>query len=140
MRSGHPQAVGSRAIVFVDGQNLFRAAKDAFGYHYPNYDIKKLADTICSSRGWIAVENRFYTGIPDRKDDPLWHDFWSAKLAHMGRSMTVVYKRPLRYSDETIPLPDGTKKIVRRPREKGIDIRLALDMVRAALLIFASLK
>ncbi len=27
-----------RAIAFVDGQNLFHAARKAFGYTYPNYD------------------------------------------------------------------------------------------------------
>jgi hypothetical protein len=25
-----------RAVVFVGGQNLFNAAKEAFGYHFPN--------------------------------------------------------------------------------------------------------
>jgi hypothetical protein len=29
-----------KAFVFIDGQNLYRAAKDAFGYHYPNYNIR----------------------------------------------------------------------------------------------------
>ena len=28
-----------RAIAFVDGQNLYHAAKASFGYNYPNYDI-----------------------------------------------------------------------------------------------------
>ena len=31
-----------RAIAFVDGQNLFYAAKEAFGYTYPNYDPDSL--------------------------------------------------------------------------------------------------
>ena len=31
-----------RAIAFVDGQNLFYAAKEAFGYSYPNYDPDSL--------------------------------------------------------------------------------------------------
>jgi len=39
-----PQAPANpRAIAFVDGQNLFNAAKEAFGYTYPNYDVLKLA-------------------------------------------------------------------------------------------------
>jgi len=32
-----------RAIAFVDGQNLFYAAKEAFGYSHPNYDVLALA-------------------------------------------------------------------------------------------------
>ncbi|HSV43754.1 MAG TPA: hypothetical protein VLJ10_04285 [Candidatus Bathyarchaeia archaeon] len=31
------------AVIFVDGQNLYRAVKNAFGYHYPNYDIQLLS-------------------------------------------------------------------------------------------------
>ena len=27
-----------RAVIFVDGQNLYHAAREAFGYTYPNYD------------------------------------------------------------------------------------------------------
>src|SRR6185312_14044746 len=26
-----------RAVAFIDGQNLFHHARQAFGYHYPNY-------------------------------------------------------------------------------------------------------
>ncbi len=36
-----------RAVVFVDGQNLFHAAREAFGYTYPNYDVSALAKQIC---------------------------------------------------------------------------------------------
>ena len=38
-----------RTIVFVDGQNLFHAAKEAFGYNHPNYNVKALSQRICSS-------------------------------------------------------------------------------------------
>lgn len=34
-----------RAIVFVDGQNLYHAAKESFGYPYPNYDILRLSES-----------------------------------------------------------------------------------------------
>jgi hypothetical protein len=36
-----------RTIAFVDGQNLFYAAKYAFGYSWPNYDPLKLAQAVC---------------------------------------------------------------------------------------------
>jgi hypothetical protein len=41
-----------RTIAFVDGQNLFHAVKSAFGYTYPNYNVKGLAQSICAARGW----------------------------------------------------------------------------------------
>jgi hypothetical protein len=28
----------NRTVAFVDGQNLYRCAKAAFGYHYPTVD------------------------------------------------------------------------------------------------------
>ena len=82
-----------RTIVFIDGQNLFHAAREALGYTYPNYDVRALAARVCASREWHLDQTRFYTGIPDRQDDPRWHDFWSAKLAVMGRQGVHVYSR-----------------------------------------------
>ena len=69
-----------RAIVFVDGQNLFHVAREAFGHTYPNYDVLALARRICETKGWTLTQVRFYTGIPDLADDPFWHRFWEAKL------------------------------------------------------------
>ena len=54
-----------KAVVFVDGQNLFYATKNAFGYAYPNYDVKLLAEKICLNQGWSLQQIRFYTGMPD---------------------------------------------------------------------------
>lgn len=61
------------AIAFFDGQNLFHAARRAFGYPYPNYDPLALATTICRRAGWTLKRTCFYTGIPDPADDPFWN-------------------------------------------------------------------
>jgi len=53
-----------RAIAFFDGQNLFHAARHAFGYHYPNYDPTALAATMCKRQGWTLGEVRFYSLDP----------------------------------------------------------------------------
>jgi len=47
-----PEPTIKRAVAFIDGQNLFYAAKKAFGYQYPNYDPKLLAAHITSLRRW----------------------------------------------------------------------------------------
>ena len=39
-----------RAVAFIDGQNLFHAAKEAFGYRHPNFDPLKLAATVFKAR------------------------------------------------------------------------------------------
>ncbi len=121
-----------RCAAFVDGQNLFRAAKEAFGYTFPNYDPQGLAKSIAASRGWQLVAAHFYTGIPDHSDDPFWHGFWTAKLGVLGTRGVVTFSRALRYRNETVKLPDGTKTVALVRREKGIDVRIALDVVRLA--------
>jgi len=121
-----------RTITFIDGQNLFYAVKEAFGYSYPNYDPLCLSQTICQSQGWNLIGTRFYTGVPDVQDDPFWHHFWSAKLAQMGRLGVTIFSRPLRYRNQTVNLPDGTKHTILVGQEKGIDVRVALDIVRLA--------
>lgn len=41
-----------RAVAFIDGQNLYHAAREAFGYTYPNYDVGMLAQAVCAAKGW----------------------------------------------------------------------------------------
>lgn len=122
-----------RAIAYIDGQNLFNAVKEAFGYSYPNYNIRQLAEIICAQKGWDLTAIYFYTGIPDSGIDPKRHHFWVAKLAAMGTRGIRTYSRPLRYSNQLVKLPDGILTTTLVGREKGIDIRLALDVVRGAL-------
>ncbi|MCZ7586164.1 MAG: NYN domain-containing protein [Deltaproteobacteria bacterium] len=123
-----------RAIVFVDGQNLFHAVKKAFGYHYPNYDIFRLARAVCAQQGWAFQRVHFYTGVPDAADNVFWHRFWSDKLLAMNHQGVKVFSRSLRYQTKTLTLPDGTQQSLRVGQEKGIDIRIALDVVRAVRL------
>ena len=66
-----------KAVAFVDGQNLFHAARESFGHTYPNYDVLPLARMICQGKGWELGQVRFYTGIPDPADDPRWNKFWA---------------------------------------------------------------
>jgi uncharacterized LabA/DUF88 family protein len=114
-------------VAFFDGQNLFNAAKRAFKYSYPNYDPNALAKCVCDSRGWTLTQVRFYTGIPDKTEDYPRYAFWTAKLAQMGRQGIIPFSRTLRYQDA--PILGGSK---RQGHEKGIDVRIALDIVRGA--------
>ena len=122
-----------RVIAFFDGQNLFNAAKEAFGYPFPNYDPQKLTQTICAQHGWNVSAIRFYTGIPDPTMDPERHHFWVAKLAVMGTRGIKPFTRALRYQNKIITLPNGNITTTPVGREKGIDVRIALDVVRCAL-------
>jgi len=120
-----------RAVAFFDGQNLFHAAREAFGYEYPNYSPLPLATRICDSKGWSLQEVRFYTGVPSASDSPFWNRFWSAKLGTMGHQGIVVFSRPLRYRNRVIKLRGGNSLSQLVGEEKGIDVRIALDVIRA---------
>ena len=121
-----------RAISFFDGQNLFHSAKLAFGYSFPNYDPLALTNAVCRLRGWSNVGVRFYTGIPSVEDNPAWNHFWTAKGAQLGREGVSVFTRTLRYRNRTVRLPDGNSHSYLDGDEKGIDIRIALDIVSLA--------
>lgn len=136
-----PEAPAKRAVAFFDGQNLFHAAKAVFGSRWPDYDPQALATRVCSDNGWALAGVRHYTGIPSASDDPKWNHFWNAKQAAMGTRGVYTFGRALVYRDQEVVwpdgspvlLPDGTPYVIRVPKEKGIDIRLALDVVSLAV-------
>ena len=110
-----------RVLAFIDAQNLYRKAKTACGYHYPNYDVHALATAVCALRGWQLNQVRFYIGIPDATDNAFWNHFWTNKFAQMGPQGVHVYWRLLRYGNESVSLPDGSQTTVLVGREKGVD-------------------
>lgn len=121
-----------RAVAFVDGQNLFHAAKQAFGYTYPSYDPMALSRALCQQQGWECQQVRFYTGVPDATDNAFWSHFWQAKLPVIGRRGGHIFTRPLRYRNKTVRLPGGSTHTFRVGEEKGIDVRIAIDVIRLA--------
>ena len=121
-----------RAACFFDGQNLFHSAKAAFGYNYPNYNVKALAEAVCAENKWKCDSIYFYTGVPDDSDSHFWNHFWTAKCAHMGRQGIKIFTRPLKYRNKLITLPDGSTHTFLDGDEKGIDVRLAIDVIKFA--------
>ena len=113
-----------RAATFFDLQNVFLSSKSAWGYSYPNFDPIALSQLVVKKQhDWKLTEIHLYTGLHDLKRSAFWHNFWTKKLsAHKMRDSRVsVFTTPLHYNNGV-------------PREKGVDIRIALDLVRAARL------
>ncbi len=50
----------------------------------------------------------------------------------MGKQGVTVFSRPLRYRNVKVRLPDGTFHTFLSGEEKGVDVRLALDVIRLA--------
>lgn len=107
-----------RCVVFIDGRNLFHAARREFGYEWPTFDVGKLSRLLA-----VRVKSaRFYAGVPVASVDPWWYAFWANKCALMQSCGIKTITRPLRVHT------DGANAIL---SEKGIDLRIGLDMVRA---------
>ena len=128
-----------RAVSFIDAQNRFQSAKEVFGHSHPNFDPQKLHSQLCSSQKGTPTEARLYTGLPSLNESPVWAAYWARKLNAVERSGVKVVTRKLRYqkrlvlSDTGEPvLENGVPKIVVGAKEKGIDVRMALDIVALA--------
>ncbi len=109
-----------RTLVLIDGQNLYRLAMRAYGpdspYHWPSYDVVKLAHALASTTpGRTVCEIRFYTGVPSQSQNAHWHRFWNNKLRALGRQGVYVYRGRLNSSGQNM-------------QEKGVDVSLALDL------------
>jgi len=97
--------------------------------------------TVCTQKGWHLQQVRHYTGFPSLADNPHWYAFWTNKQAAMARQGVHTFGRPLKYRSQPVEwpdrtpvlLPDGKPYVRQVGQEKGIDIRIALDVVHLAL-------
>lgn len=122
-----------RVHAFFDGQNLFYSVRRAFGYTFPNSDPLRLAEAVVGlTPDRRLVQVHYYTGVPSYERNPKWSRFWNAKIQSMRASGIRVVTRSLRYSEQPVRMPDGQMQPVVFAREKGIDLRLALDLLSLA--------
>jgi len=117
---------------FFDAQNLFQHAKAAFGHHHPNFNPIKLHYAVCTAKGWTPNLVRFYTGVPEASRQPMWSGYWNNRILALKRQKVNVTTRKLRYRDTIVRNTDGTQETVTVAQEKGVDVRMALDVVKLA--------
>jgi NYN domain len=122
-------------VVFVDYQNVYRRARDAFHVHEldPHWfgQIKPLMlGELLASEAPTGVRRelaqvRVYRGLPENKHDPRGYAAARRQVRRwQSNPMVKVITRPLRY-------PEGWPDPVlpgETPREKGIDVALAVDL------------
>ena len=122
-----------RVHTFFDGQNLFHAAQRQFSYGQANYDPLKLSQaTTALFPNRTLVQVHFYTGVHRADVNADLHGFWTNKLQAMRRAGIAVSSRSLKYSDQEFMSNKGDRYTLKVPREKGIDLRMGLDLVRLA--------
>jgi len=116
-----------RTIAFIDGQNMYKGAREAFGWkqekgHYGNFRPLGLGRLVTDSAQRELTQVRFYQGLPDPHRDKLGHAITQRRLASWKAddpNLVEIITRTMKY-----PPPQG--------REKGIDVRIAIDLVSLA--------
>ncbi len=118
----------ARVALFVDGQNCYMGARRAYcgdaaparcGQVHPHLLGHHLRARSDVRRSLVGV--RIYRGMPSRTRDPKGYSAAQRQVAAWQRLPLVeAWTRPLSYA------PDGTA------REKGVDTKLAVDMVLMA--------
>ena len=125
----------STVAVFIDWQNTYKTAREAFGWtDYPNefgnYSPYQLARILAAGNGRgaesVLVRVNIHRGLPSQKHDQRGYAAnrrQSAAWIAESPEIVIPRLRPLRYSrDPNEP-----------PREKGIDVELAVAAVEWVL-------
>lgn len=118
-----------RVFVFFDGQAIYKQTQACYDYSEANYDPICLSKYITNLEPDRELQGFFfYTGIPQAKYGPRLRTFWlnkiKAKEAKITQEPTVVYYNVF-YRD-MLYRKEGPRYI---GREKGVDVRLAIDGV-----------
>ena len=121
-----------RTVAFFDGQNLLYAGEEGVRLHLAELRPAGIDRGRLRFRGWTPGQTCFYTGLPSVRDDRFWNHFWTAKLASMGKRGIHTFSRHLKYPTKRCRFRAAVRQAVLVGQEKGIDIRIALDVVRMA--------
>lgn len=124
--------MSERVVVFLDHQNVYHGAREAFhAWGAPpqdgQIDPRKLGELITRDSPFERelVQVRVYRGEPDSTKDPKGYGACSRQVEAWRRDPLVV---PV---TRTLSYPWDWPKS--KPREKGIDVALAVDFVVMAI-------
>lgn len=131
--------VTDRVVVFVDYQNLHGWAKRCFlprGCHPADghVDPLRLSEHLVGRRKNRSTlqQVRIYRGVPVPDHEPKSAAANERQAAAWSRSPLVdLHRRPLRYPASWTDKRPGYR--ADRPQEKGVDVELAVDLVRLAM-------
>lgn len=105
------------AVAFIDGSNMRHSARTAFGEAFANFNPLALAEAVCAAQGWKLAGVNLYLGVPGVRVAEDAHYASIKRCARWRRQGVKVFTRTLQ--------EDAGGGL----REKGIDVRLALDAI-----------
>jgi len=126
--------MSERVVVFLDWQNVYMRARESFHVEaaaHPKGQVNPLDLGLeLASRGRDGdrelIEVRIYRGVPDQAYDSVGYAASRRQMAAWARNNKItIIGRTLRY-------PDGWPDCEEAPREKGVDVALAVDLVTMA--------
>lgn len=129
-------SAAQRVVVFLDWQNVYNHARDAFHNSWDPHtagqvDPLDLALTLMkrAQEGfvWELSAVRIYRGMPDQAHDPKGYAACRRQMSRWTDNRIITTTRKLRYPRDYDPA-NGSAGV----KEKGVDVALALDFAALA--------
>ncbi|MBU3896174.1 NYN domain-containing protein [Patescibacteria group bacterium] len=138
-----------RVNIFIDGGNFYHLALRKLGSSESNFDFEKFAAFLANGRKIVEMGKRFYIGtvmekLGDKRSieamsrqtalfTKLKDNHWETRTSKLRKRLEEV-KIDERVVDYKKLLQKGVEKIqYERLREKGIDVKLATDLIVGAV-------
>ncbi len=138
-----------RIEIFIDGGNFYHLALRKLGSSESNFDFEKFANFLANGRTIAEMGKRYYIGtVSERPGDlkskeamskqtalftELRNNHWEIKTSKLRKRIEEI-KIDNRVVDYKNILEKGIEKIqYERLREKGIDVKLAIDLIVGAI-------
>lgn len=138
-----------RVTIFIDGGNFYHLVLKKLGSSESNFDFEKFAIFLANGRKMVEMGKRFYIGtVMEKAGDErskeamskqtilftkLKNNHWEIKTSKLRKRLEEI-KIDDRVIDYKKLLQKGVEKIqYERLREKGIDVKLATDLIVGAI-------
>lgn len=138
-----------RVCIHVDGSNFYHLVLKKLNLQEPDFNFDNFAIFLAAGRDIVPLGKRFYTGtIREKEGDPysksamsrqtklfnlLKKSNWQIKTSKLRTRMEEVKidNRTLEY--KTLKRAGIDKIHIERTREKGIDVKIATDLISGAI-------
>jgi uncharacterized LabA/DUF88 family protein len=139
-----------RVCIFIDSGNFYHLVLKKLGIHDIDFDFEKFANFLAKERVIAKEGKRFYIATVRDKNDRYENKEIMAKQATLLTRLSKAGNWAIKHSKlktriETIKIDErvrgyqniikkGVKKIIyERSREKGIDVKIAVDLIVGAI-------